>query len=282
MAKWYNAHKKIGQVGGSVFYIDKGQTIERSKAAVIHNPRTRSQQTQRVKWANLVHFWGSCSHAFDRGFIAKKPRQTWYNAFMSANLYSEPINFTKEFADMKCAVVAPYIIASGRLPSLGFEKVTSHLLKSSIMVGSQPISTLGNLSQRIITNNSDWINGDKICVLAFFQKANSLNYPYIELYKDSLTLDINSDAAIDNWQVQGLNYLTYELPVNLDTYYLAGIALVHTRSVDNGIIVSTQEVVMTSDYYLNFVGDAALERALASYNVTDNSFYVPDVPSPQP
>ena len=275
MAKWFNASKKIGQVGGSVFYIDKGQVIERSRAAVVRNPRTIAQQTQRVKWSNIVHFWGASSRSFDKGFIAKKPNQSYYNAFMGANLMVEPINFPRDFADMKASVVAPYIISSGNLPPITATKPDSTAVLSSLEIGLGSITSLGNLSQRIIQYNDNWMNGDKLCVFVFRQLMSDSGYPFMEVYRDSIVLDIASTATLQNWSVRGLRFLAYANEKVSTFTDIAGVAFVHTRKNNGVLTCSTQSVVMTSNYYLDFVGPEALARALASYNAKDHEFLEP-------
>lgn len=49
MAKFYGSIVKTGRVGGSVFYVNRGTTIERQYQPVVSNPSTQLQVEQRAK-----------------------------------------------------------------------------------------------------------------------------------------------------------------------------------------------------------------------------------------
>lgn len=49
MAKYYNNIKKTGRVGGSVFSIRAGETIERAYTPVVYNPNTAGQIAARAR-----------------------------------------------------------------------------------------------------------------------------------------------------------------------------------------------------------------------------------------
>lgn len=49
MAKFYGSIVKTGRVGGSVFYVNRGTTIERQYQPVVSNPSTTMQVEQRAK-----------------------------------------------------------------------------------------------------------------------------------------------------------------------------------------------------------------------------------------
>lgn len=79
-----NASGKLGQV---VLSTVKGQQIARAWQPKVANPRTKSQQTQRAKFANTVKFYRrATSNLFKFAFEDKKKTESDYNAFMRHNV----------------------------------------------------------------------------------------------------------------------------------------------------------------------------------------------------
>ena len=50
MAKFYGGYVKSGKLGGSVFTISKGVTVERQYQPIVNNPQTKAQVEQRAKF----------------------------------------------------------------------------------------------------------------------------------------------------------------------------------------------------------------------------------------
>ena len=79
-----NASGKLGQVVLSTL---KGQQIARAYQPKVANPQTATQTNQRAKFANAVKFFRQArKNLFLFAYEDKKPRESYYNAFMRHNI----------------------------------------------------------------------------------------------------------------------------------------------------------------------------------------------------
>ena len=79
-----NARGKLGQV---VLSTIKGQQIARAYQPKVANPQTATQTNQRAKFANAVKFFRQArKNMFLFAYEDKKPRESYYNAFMRHNI----------------------------------------------------------------------------------------------------------------------------------------------------------------------------------------------------
>lgn len=111
-----------GKVGDIVFQRRKGEQIIKARNRNPNNPRTWSQQMQRVRMYAPVAFYKKAIENFFRfAFETKKPNETDYNAFMRENLnaFQGPY-FTRSQVQQKFPVLAPYIMSTGNLGQIPF------------------------------------------------------------------------------------------------------------------------------------------------------------------
>lgn len=79
-----NARGKLGQV---VLSTMRGQQIARAYQPKVANPQTATQTNQRAKFANAVKFFKQArKNLFLFAYEDKKPRESYYNAFMRHNI----------------------------------------------------------------------------------------------------------------------------------------------------------------------------------------------------
>lgn len=79
-----NARGKLGQVVLSTL---RGQQIARAYQPKVANPQTATQTNQRAKFANAVKFFKQArKNLFLFAYEDKKPRESYYNAFMRHNI----------------------------------------------------------------------------------------------------------------------------------------------------------------------------------------------------
>lgn len=114
-----------GKLGEQVFMRTGGEQRARTYLKVISNPRTKAQQAQRVKLANLVGFYRLLRPLLGDSFLRRPANQSSYNAFVKANLASSRVYLTKEQASSGYVVTAPYTITDGTLQQSGWDAVTS-------------------------------------------------------------------------------------------------------------------------------------------------------------
>lgn len=274
----------IGRVGGNVFYMNKGQNIARELAPAISNPQSAAQQEQRMRWANLVSFYRVNLPWMKRGAFESK-KQTWsdYNAFVSANSKISPVFLTKGEAEQGAAVVAPYVVTKGSLPSVAVvSDETNEQFVSDLYVGDLVISgttTAAELSAALRDNNNGLQEGDQVSFILNFQGTTTDGVPYINARyyefiidsSDNRTLaDIGLERVIvaDTWNEMQCLCLVNDGNV-------CGGAIIISRTSSGNIKVSTQNLVLTASmeaFLADYTSDAALQRAARSYGENESNF----------
>lgn len=110
-----------------------------------------------------------------RGFEELPTHMSVYNAFIQANLGVVKVYITKRMKLNGGAILAPYQITRGSLPSISMAKNSNNKLVSSVALGSLSISattTVAQFSQAVIDNNASFVEGDQ---LTFFHVKQSVD-----------------------------------------------------------------------------------------------------------
>ena len=277
---WLKGAKK--KLAGSVIYKAGGQTIQRSLAESVSNPQTRSQMEQRVKWSNMVNFYRANRDWMKYAYESKKANQSEYNKFMSLNVSSSRIYFTKQAAAAGACIVDEYIMTQGSLPSITYNRVGAEVLTNIFLDDATDLdetSTVAEFSQAILNANPGIHEGDQISLLRYTQMVNeATGYPYVILRKYEIIMSLTSQ---DLW----VNYLPYELISFTETsegWVLAitptgnagGLLMVLSRTISGKTYVSTQSILpMDNSALINAYSSAsALNAAINSYGEADEAF----------
>lgn len=274
----------IGRVGGNVYYMNKGQNIARELAPAISNPQTAAQQEQRMRWANLVSFYRANQPWQKRGAFESK-KQTWsdYNAFVSANSKVSPVYLTKQQAEQGGAVVAPYIVTKGSLPSVAlFSWEGQDVFCSDLYVGDLTITgstTAAQLSAALRENNNGLQEGDQISFILNIQGSNPDGVPFITARYYEFIIDSSDSRSLADIGLEGVILDdTYEDMQRLCFAHdgaVCGGAIIVSRTTSGNIKVSTQSLVLTQSmqtYLAGYTSEAALQRAARSYGENDPNF----------
>lgn len=274
----------IGRVGGNVYYMNKGQNIARELAPAISNPQTAAQQEQRMRWANLVSFYRVNLPWMKRGAFESK-KQTWsdYNAFVSANSKISPVYLTKGEAEQGAAVVAPYTITKGSLPSIGLvSDETNEQFVSDLFVGDLVISgttTAAQLSAALLANNNGLQESDQISFILNLQSSSAQSVPFITARYYEFIIDSSDNRTLADLGLNGVIIAdTWEGNECLCLVHggaTCGGAIILSRTTSGNIKVSTQSLVLNAAaiaYLANYTSDAALQRAAQSYGENEANF----------
>lgn len=270
----------VGRLGGSVYYMLKGQNIAREKAPEVSNPRTATQMRQRMQWANLVAMY-KCLQPY----LGKKSFQnklaTWsdYNAFMSANLGATPVYLTKDMVKNGHALLAPYKVTEGSLPTIGLAYnaggigFLSDIDATSYTLGED--ESVGALSEAIINDNTGWQEGDQLGIIIMM---NGRTYrPYV--YAFELILDKSDTRSITEvWNLDDFPFFkaesklgfTYENLYNPTQGLAIACAFIHSRTISGKTSVSTQSLVLNTDAmteYRDATTEEAFNNARESYGI---------------
>lgn len=281
---WLKGSSK--KLAGTVIYQVNGQTRQRELAAKVNNPRTTSQQTQRVKWANLVNFYRVNRSWMKYAYESKKPTQSEYNKLMSLNVTNSPIYLTKQAAASGATVVAPYIMTQGSLPSIQITNSNAGFLTNLFLPEGftiSPTTTIGEISTALLEANPSLQAGDQISFVRYIQLVNeTTGFPYVIVRKYEVLLLRNSVDIWDNYipveffsnrTVEGVNTIAVN---NGDE--IGGIMLVHSRTISGKTYVSTQSIVLVNNeaIYDQYSGQAALDAAILSYGSEEDAFLSTD------
>lgn len=274
----------IGRVGGNVYYMNKGQNIARELAPAISNPQTAAQQEQRMRWANLVSFYRVNQPWMKRGAFESK-KQTWsdYNAFVSANSKISPVFLTKGEAEQGAAVVAPYVVTKGSLPSVAlFSWEGQDVFCSDLYVGDLTISgttTAAQLSAALRENNNGLQEGDQLSFILNLQNSSPDGVPFITARYYEFIIDSSDNRTLADIGLEGLIIDdTYEDMQRLCFAHdgaVCGGAIIVSRTTSGSIKVSTQSLVLTASmeaFLAGYTSDAALQRAARSYGENEANF----------
>ncbi len=271
----------VGRLGGSVYYMLKGQNIAREKAPEVSNPRTATQMRQRMQWANLVAMYKCLQPYLGKKAFQNKPA-AWsdYNAFMSANLGSTPVYMTKEMVKHGDAILAPYKVSEGSLPAIGLTYdvgsigFLSDIKAKGLVLGED--ETVDRLSQVIIDENPGWQEGDQLGIIIMM---NGRAYrPYV--YAFELILDKSDTRPIaELWGIESLDFFKVgdNLGYSVENLYnpTQGLAMaaafIHSRTISGKTTVSTQSLVLNPSGMTEY-NEATTEEA---FNTARESYGIP-------
>lgn len=277
---WLKGTKQ--KLGGSVLYQAMGQTRQRELAASVTNPRTTSQMTQRVKWANLVNFYRVNSSWMKYAFETKKSNQSEYNKFMSLNVTNNNIYLTKQAAAAGASVLSNYIMTQGSLPSISYNRQGSEILTNIYLADITNLdttSTVAELSEQILASNPGILEGDQLSIVRFTQMANEVTgYPYVIVRKYELIVSRrNPDLWVNYWPQDivswGPNGQSNVIIIE-PTGNAGGLLMVLSRTVGGKTYVSTQSILpVDNEATINFWSSAsALQAAIDSYGESEEAF----------
>lgn len=188
-----------GKLGEMVGYAntnsnDKVKQAWRSYRAHISNPRTEGQARQRMIVSNLTQNYTALKEIITRGFEGTKYGGKSYQRFLSLN--------------MKNAGQGPYIpkgtrstplpipgmqISEGSIISVAVTGVAGgYMLNSDLYLNSTSMATVGDLSSRLISQNTDIQNGDQ---LTFIMVSETENLEYVYRFS-SMIVDTMSDFTL--------------------------------------------------------------------------------------
>ena len=122
-----------GKAGNMSYFEVNGETIGRSFHTSIKNPKTEAQMKQRIKMNNILNMYkytkGYLQQNFE-GIIGNKNASSFFRSY---NLMKTPVWLTKAQKESFKFVLAPYVVAQGRINSVGYEfrEVCSFLILMS-------------------------------------------------------------------------------------------------------------------------------------------------------
>ena len=271
-----------GRVGNMRFYERNGEIIGVSLPNGIRNPKSPAQMKQRIKMNNILNMYkyikGYLQQNFE-GIIGNKNASSFFRSY---NLMKTPVWLTKEQKESYKFVLAPYVVAQGRIPTVGYE-FKDDVFVSDICVGDLEINDEMEesiLSSIICDSNEGWANNDTLQIILLKQKRIRTSDEEIELPKCNsyvVTLDKASRTKIgeipvfeslSNMSRFSLCSVDGKLAVRVEDSeeYTYAFAAVHGRGQGRDKIVSTQQLCLSDNaLYDSYCSKEAFDKAYKSY-----------------
>lgn len=277
---WLVNQKK--RLGGAVIYQAMGQTRSRELAASVSNPRTQSQMSQRVRWANLVNLYRVNRDWMKYAFETKKQNQSEYNKFMSLNVSTSRIFLTKQMAAAGSCVVDDYLITQGTLPSVEITQQPSYF-HSNIFFDQAGVlvsdATISEVSRSLLAANPVLREGDQLSFIRLTQMTNAATgFPYVVVRRYEVLLNTTSQEKFYDYMPS--DYIVQQsfgnnscLSVE-DSGNAGGFALIISRTIGGKTYVSTQRIIVANNAATigQYSSEAALQAAIDSYGQSEDAF----------
>ena len=271
-----------GKAGNMSYFEVNGETIGRSFHTSIKNPKTEAQMKQRIKMNNILNTYkyikGYLQQNFE-GIIGNKNASSFFRSY---NLMKIPVWLTKAQKESFKFVLAPYVVAQGRITSVNYE-FRDGAFVSDINVGDLEINDQTEesiLSSVICRNNEGWTNNDTLQVIQLRQKRvaaldEEIAHPtccsiVVSLDNASMTKigEIPVLESLSNMSRFSLCNIDGKLSVRVaDTdEYTYAFAVVHGRGQGRDKIVSSQQLCLSDTaLYDSYCGEEAFGKAYESY-----------------
>lgn len=261
------------------------------------NNRTLNQMRNRCQLGNMAANYRLYARRLPRPFENKPKCQTDYNLFVQSNYGLGPVFLTHRQVLSGACVLAPYMFSRGSLPTVAYGLDAYGLLVSDLSLGELAIdeqTTVGQLSQALISNNADWREGDEL----WFFNAVQIIDPYLDeprarMNSCRLVLDTTDSELLSNIVLMAgfhsLPLTAYGLSDENQNdnenggYRLGmanplekgGAAWVHSRKRADGTIrVSTQYLFVASSILADYQSEEAFQRAAESYGASVTQKYL--------
>lgn len=270
--------KMRGSVGQYTFKRLNGQTVVSEKVDKKSIPvRTPAQMRQRMAWDNIIAIWRSFTGNMRPSFESKPRTRSDYNEFMSANIAGNRTFLTKDIALQGGAVVAPYQVTRGSMPTIDVGFGNDQIPYSDIQMGGTTIgasTTLRSFSQAIIENNPDWMNGDQLSIFVLRQSATNEGVPLVTTESKEITLDAANEGTLLG-DLVGANFLAViDSKLGLGGTVNGGVAFVHSRKTVGKTRVSTQRIVVNNPIMTQYQSETAYENAVTSYGGFNQEYFL--------
>lgn len=272
MAKIYGVNTRIsGKVGQMLYRQTKTGTVVSELPVKPATPlRTARQMSIRAQWANLGAIYRQFDAMLRRGFEDLPVGMNAYNAFIQANLGVVKVYITKLMRLNGGAILAPYQITRGSLPSISMAKNASNILVSSVRLGTLTISattTVAQFSQAVIDNNTSFLEGDQ---LTFFHGRQSVDAvtrtPRATITGYKVVLNTADDTPLWN-VVDRIGFSVADNCLATSEQITNGAAVwVHSReTADNTLKVSTQFFFVENSALATYQSNSAILASVNSY-----------------
>lgn len=238
--------------------------------------RTTKQQTNRVRWANLVNFYKASKQWMKKAFEAKKKGISDYNRFMSVNFDNARVALTKSQAAAGACVVEGYLISQGSLSPVEVRPQGDHWI-TNIVLGDLQLTentTVAELSAAILANNNFIREGMQLSCISYQQIIDNMGTPRIICTAYEMLIDTKNtvDAAVKYLPEFCLTVEDQSLATS-NNISVGAFAYILSETRNGRTSVSTQELITNNDVLLeSFTSAEQLQLAIDSYGMSADTF----------
>ena len=272
MGKIFGANTKISGKVGQLLYRQTrtGTVISELPVKPAIPRRSARQMDRRTQWGNLAAIYKQFDSMLRRGYENLPPQMSVFNAFIQANIDVVKVYITKAIRLNGGAILAPYQITRGSLPSISMAKNASNILVSGIRLGSLAIdanTTIGQFSQAIIDNNDAFDEGDQLTFFHGIQTIDTVTRtPRATIRGYKVVLSTAEDTKL--WDVvDRIGFSVTDNCLATSQQITNGAAVwVHSRETADGALkVSTQLFFVENSALATYQGRTAFTAAANSY-----------------
>lgn len=272
MGKIFGANTKISGKVGQLLYRQTrtGTVISELPVKPAIPRRSARQMDRRTQWGNLAAIYKQFDSMLRRGYENLPPQMSVFNAFIQANIDVVKVYITKAIRLNGGAILAPYQITRGSLPSISMAKNASNILVSSIRLGTLAIdanTTVGQFSQAIINNNDAFDEGDQLTFFHGIQTIDTVTRtPRATIRGYKVVLNTAEDTKL--WDVvDRIGFSVTDNCLATSQQITNGAAVwVHSRETADGALkVSTQLFFVENSALATYQGRTAFTAAANSY-----------------
>ena len=272
MGKIFGANTKISGKVGQLLYRQTrtGTVISELPVKPAIPRRSARQMDRRTQWGNLAAIYKQFDSMLRRGYENLPPQMSVFNAFIQANIDVVKVYITKTIRLNGGAILAPYQITRGSLPSISMAKNASNILVSGIRLGTLAIdanTTVGQFSQAVIDNNDNFDEGDQITFFHGIQSIDTVTRtPRATIRGYKVVLSTAEDTKL--WDVvDRIGFSVTDNCLATSQQITNGAAVwVHSRETADGALkVSTQLFFVENSALATYQGRTAFTAAANSY-----------------
>lgn len=238
--------------------------------------RTTKQQTNRVRWANMVNFYKASKQWMKKAFESKKKGLSDYNRFMSVNFPFAKVALTKSEAAAGACIVENFLISQGSLSPVQVLRHGDHW-DTNINLGNYSITadtTVAALSIAILANNNFIREGMQLSFISYQQNVDDLGTPrvictaYEMLIDTKNTLDLARSFLPEFCLSSDNGVLCTSSNISV-----GGFAYVLSETRGGRTNVSTQSLVLVNDTLLaQYTSAEQTQLAIDSYGTSLDVF----------
>jgi hypothetical protein len=230
---------------------------------------SQAQLAQKSRFSNIVAAYQLMADFLIGSYEPKLQKVSFYNLFIKYNFGKVNVYLTKEEAEAKSCVVAPYSISHGTLPPIEMSAQGNNLVSSIRLPQGFTITdatTMGEVSIALLSANSFMHIGDQVSIVHLLQSFSDSGIPYVSMKLHKIIIT-PQDQILFRALIPQSVFQIINGRVGADATEAGGIAYILSRRVANKLHLSTQHIALTpgNTVYQEYSSEAKKKEAVESY-----------------